>query len=367
MKIAIPRERKAGERRVAITPDGAAYLIKKGHQVFIEKDAGILSGFPTAGYARMGAEILDTLEEIWKKADLLVKVKEPAPEELSYFRPGLAVFSFLHPVSAPEMMKKLLEQQVVGLDYDLVTLDDGTLPILEPMSAIAGKLAVQCGATFLQANHQGLGVLLGGVPGVKPAKVVVVGAGIAGSNAAKTALAMGANVTILDINTKKLEKLLSERPSLNTIFSTPAALQKEISEADLIIGAVLIPGALSPKLLTREMLSTMKKGSVIVDICIDQGGFAETSRTTSITEPIFVESGVIHYCVPNMPALVPETSTKALTNATLPWIEKIASLGIEGSIKMHQEIKCSVVSYQGELTNQEIGEALGIKYNLNFI
>ncbi len=362
MIIGVPRERKAGECRVAVTPDGVGVLVARGHKVIIEKEAGALSGFADPEFEAAGALLVSTLEDVWKRAELLVKVKEPAPEELQYFRPGLGVFSFLHPAVAPEMMNALIDTGVVGLDYDLVMLNDGRLPILEPMSIIAGKLAVQCGAYSLQKHAGGRGILLGGSIGVRPARVVVVGAGAAGSAAAQVAIGMGAEVVVMDIKSEKLQPFAAGHFRCITLQSSPAALQRELAAADLVIGSVLVPGALAPKLLTRKILDEMKTGAVIVDICIDQGGFAESSRATTIAEPTYVDSGVVHYCVPNMPALVPRTSTIALTNATLPWILLLADKGLERSIEESPPIYRSVVSYKNHLTNAAIGDALKIPY-----
>lgn len=360
MIFGVPRERKEGECRVAVTPDGAGLLCSRGHKVLLERGAGKLSGFSDREYQDVGVEIVGGLEDVWGRAQVLVKVKEPAPEELRLFRSGLTVFSFLHPAVAPEMMRALLEKDVIGLDYDLVTLDDGRLPILEPMSVIAGKLSIQCGADALQSHSGGRGVLLGGTVGVRPGRVVVVGAGAAGSSAAQVALGMGAEVVILDINTDKLLPFSQGFYRAITVHSTPNALEREIRAADLVIGSVLIPGALAPKLLTRKMLQEMKAGSVIVDICIDQGGFAESSRPTTISQPRYVESGVVHYCVPNMPALVPRTSTIALTNATMRWLLMLGEKGVEQTIRDSSAMRRSVVSYKGQLTNRAIGEALKI-------
>jgi len=362
MIIGIPRERKEGECRVAVTPDGVGLLSARGHKIIIEKNAGALSGFTDKEFESAGALSVSTLEEVWTKSELLVKVKEPAPEEFKFFRPDLAVFSFLHPAVAPEMMKALIDKGVVGLDYDLVMLNDGRLPILEPMSVIAGKLAVQAGAYSLQSHAGGRGILLGGSVGVRPARVVVVGAGAAGSAAAQVAIGMGAEVVVLDIKSEKLIPFSQGHYRCITLQSSPAALQREIRAADLVIGSVLVPGALAPKLLTRRILSEMKQGSVIVDICIDQGGFAESSRSTTIAQPTYVDSGVVHYCVPNMPAMVPRTSTIALTNATLPWISLLADKGVHRSIEESPPIHRSVVSYKNHLTNAAIGEALSIPF-----
>ena len=358
MIIGVPRERKKDERRVAITPDGVRVVTGLGSRVVIETNAGALSGFPDAEYRSAGAEIVNTLEEVWKRAELLVKVKEPADEEVPFFRPGLAVFSFLHLAAVPQLTRQMVEAGVTGLDYDLVMMDDGRLPILEPMSIIAGKLALQCGAYALQANYGGAGVLLGGSVGVKPAKVVVIGAGAAGSNAARVAIGMGAEVSILDINLQKLAPFSDGHLRARTLYSTPSAIARELKTADLVIGSVLIPGALAPKLITKEMLTTMQPGAVIVDICIDQGGCCETSHPTSISEPTYVESGIVHYCVPNMPGMVPRTSTVALTNATLGWVKMLVERGIEGTLRSSLPMRRSLTSYRKNLTNRVIGEAV---------
>ncbi len=362
MIIGVPRERKEGECRVAVTPDGAATLIGRGHTVLIEKQAGVLSGFSNEEYQKSGATLVETLTDVWTKADLVIKVKEPAPEEFPLMRENLAVFSFLHPAALPEMMKRLLESKVVGIDYDLVMLDDGRMPILEPMSVIAGKLALQCGAYALQSSVGGRGMLIGGLAGVRPAKVIVLGAGAAGSSAAYSALGLGAEVVIMDINVDRLLPFTTGPVRATTVYSTARAIIRELPQADLVIGAVLIPGAKAPKLITREMIKNMKPGSVFVDICIDQGGCAETSKSTTIHAPTYVSEGVIHYCVPNMPALVPRTSTAALTQATLPWLVKIADEGVSAAIHRHRPLNRSVVSMHGKLTNRAIGEALNLDY-----
>ena len=277
-------------------------------------------------------------------------------------RENLAVFSFLHPAALPEMMKSLLNKKVIGIDYDLVMLDDGRMPILEPMSVIAGKLAVQAGAYALQSSVGGRGMLLGGLSGVRAGRVLVVGAGAAGSSSAYSAMGLGAEVVVMDINVDKLHPFTIGAQRATTVYSTPRALAREIPMADLVIGSVLIPGAKAPKLVTREMIASMKPGTVFVDICIDQGGCAETSRSTSIAQPTYLEEGVIHYCVPNMPALVPRTSTAALTQATLPWLIRLANEGVASAIKKHRPLNRSVVSRDGLLTNRAIGEALQIPF-----
>ena len=358
MNIGVPRERKLGERRVGITPEGVKKLTSKSHTVRIETNAGILSGFTDEQFENAGAIISSTLEDIWTKSELVVKVKEPATEEFSYFRPGLAVFSFLHAAALPEMTDALLRNNVIGIDYDLVTLDDGRLPILEPMSEIAGKLSIQSGAYCLEAVKDGAGVLLGGTRTVPPAKVVVIGAGISGSNASLVADGMGANVVVFDINQEKLANLRRKSPRIFTKQSSPEAISAELKDTHLLIGAVLIPGALAPKLVTASMIRSMPKGSVFVDICIDQGGCSETSRPTSIQDPTYVVDGVIHYCVTNMPALVPRTSTQALTSETIEWILLLAEKGIGNACLSSEPLLRSVISLDGKLTNQAIGKAL---------
>ncbi len=361
MRIGIPRERKIGECRVAVTPDGAMMLIQESHRIIIEMNAGVKSGYSDAEYRQAGAKIVRTLKEVWAQAELLLKVKEPAPEELRYLRPGLVIFSFLHPAVAPKMTKEMIRHQVIGLDYDLVMLDDDSLPILEPMSIIAGKLSIQCGAYALESANGGRGVLLGGIAGVQAGRVLVLGAGAAGRNAAWLALEIGAEVTVMDLNQDKLAPFTSGPRRARTLYSTPGAIAREIREVDLVIGAVLVPGALAPRLVTREMLKTMAPGSVLVDISIDQGGCAESSRLTSLLTPTYRDSGVLHYCVPNMPALVPRTSTQALTNATLPWVRLIAAYGGEEAVRRIIPLRRSLVTFKGKLTNQAIGEALNIK------
>lgn len=363
MKIGVPRERKPGERRVALTPELVSVLVGKGHSVMIEQGAGELSSYSTSDYQSAGANIGETLESVWSFAELLIKVKEPAQEEVAFFRPNLAVFSFLHLAVVPELTREMVQRGVTGLDYDLVMLPDGRLPVLEPMSIIAGKLSVQCGAYALQAGNGGRGILLGGSVGVRPAKVVVLGAGAAGSNAAKVAIGMGAEVTVLDIRPERLAPFCEGYLRARTVLSNEHSIRREIADADLVIGAVLIPGALAPKLISKKMLSLMRPGSVVVDICIDQGGCLETSRATTIDDPTYVEpdSQVVHYCVTNMPALVPRTSTEALTSATQPWILLLSECGIEETLRRSSAMRASLTSYRGKLTNEAIGKAVRLQ------
>lgn len=357
MRIGCPRERKTGERRVAITPTGAAKLVSGGHKVLMETCAGVLSGFVDAEYQAVGAEIVPTLESVWKNCEILVKVKEPAPEEYHYFRPGLIVFSFLHPVAFPEMVNALVRANVTSLSYDLLENEAGRLVLLEPMSVIAGKLAVQCGAHALQAENGGSGVLLGGCGAVAPANVIVLGAGASGASAVQVAHGMGANVSVFDINPGAEQRFKNLTTRFQFFLSSSEVLAAELPGADLVIGAVLIPGAPAPKVLTREMLSTMKPGSVFVDISIDQGGCAETSRATSLSSPTYVEHGVIHYCVPNMPALVPRTATMALTAETLPYVLLLANSGFNGTLNS-KPLTSSLVTHNGEIVNPTVASEL---------
>ena len=364
MRIGIPRERKAGECRVAITPSGVNRLVSAGNRVLIETDAGSKSGFSDQEFTAAGAEILAQLSEVWDGCDLLVKVKEPAPEEYQFFRSDLSLFCFLHPAAEKDLTLKMLDSGLLAFDYDLLMLDDGSLPILRPMSVIAGKLAVQIGARGLQSDNGGRGVLLGGCQGVAPAKVLVLGAGAAGGSAVEVAAGMGAEVVVIDLLEEKLKHL--ERVyqgAVGTVrgkLASKTELEQELTDVDLLIGAVLVPGALAPKLISREMIKQMPKGSVLVDICIDQGGCAESSRAQSLENPYYRESEVLHYAVPNMPALVPRTSTLALTAANFPWLENICSLGPEKAAAEIPELGRSLVCRGGKLCNKTVAESLDL-------
>lgn len=361
MIIGVPKELKNGETRVGILPSGVEALVKSGHQVLIETAAGARCGFSDGDYQHAGATIQPNGKEVWTKCDLLVKVKEPHLNEIPYFREGLIVFSFLHHVTAPEMTTAMLQKKVTGLDYDTLQLDDGRYPILIPMSEIAGKLAIQCGAYALQSGNGGAGVLLGGTEKVSPGRVVVIGAGTVGTHAARTAVGMGARVTVLDDKEAKLARLKSVVPSVETTStSVSQALAKELSETDIFVGCALVPGDFTPKLITRESLAKMKRGAVIVDVSIDQGGIAETSRATTISEPTFVVDGIVHYCVPNMPALVPQTSVRALTAETINWIKILADNGLERSLESSKPLRKSLTTLNGKMTNEIIAHALGI-------
>lgn len=363
MKIGIPRERKTLEQRIALTPDGAHELIKHGHEVLIETDAGKASHFENSQFIEAGCQIVPTLEAVWTQSDMVVKVKEPHESEYQYFRKDLILFDYLHLASMPEVTKALLKGKVTGIAYELVQMIDGRLPLLEPMSEVAGKLSILNGAYFLLGQNGGRGMLLGGTVGVPPAKVVIIGAGISGRCACEIALGMGADVTILDVNYSKLDFMRVQTGGrVKTCHSTKASLEREVASADLLIGAVLIPGAAAPRLVTKSMVKSMKTGSVFVDISIDQGGCAETIRPTSLDHPTYVEEGVIHYGVCNMPAQTPRTSTQALTAATLPYIVKIANSGGLSALDKFKELRGALNTHNGLLTNLAVSNAVGIPY-----
>ena len=363
MIIGVPRERKTLEKRVALTPDGAHQLVAAGHTVLIEAGAGAGSHFSDDAYQKAGCEIAADLASVWEKAQLVVKVKEPHEEEYQYFRPGLALFDYLHLASMPEVTTALLEGGVTGIAYELVQLPDGRLPLLEPMSEIAGKLAILNGTYFLLSQHGGRGVLPGGAVGVPRSDVVIVGTGIAGTSACEYALGLGAKVTALDIDRFKLEQIKVRFGNrVSTIYSTPSSIARSCKNADLLIGAVLVPGAAAPKVITREMIQALPSGAVFVDISIDQGGCAETIRPTSLDDPVYIEENVVHYGVCNMPAQTARTSTMALTSVTLPYILKIANQGIDDCLKQDPIIRGAVNTFQGKLTNEAVSVAVDIPY-----
>jgi alanine dehydrogenase len=362
MIIGVPRERKTLEKRVALTPDGAAELIQAGHRVLIEEGAGMGSFFSDSSYASAGCEVTHSLKDLWQRSQLVIKVKEPHEEEYQYFRPGLLLFDYLHLAGLPEVATALLQAKVTGIAYELVSTPDGRLPLLEPMSEIAGKLSVLNGASALLSQHGGRGLLLGGAIGVAPAHVTILGAGIAGRAACEVALGMGATVSVLDIDMVKLDRIKVQfQGRAITLFSTQKSVERACAEADLVIGAVLIPGAAAPKLISRSMVKGMKPGSVIVDISVDQGGCCETIRTTSLKDPVYTEEGVIHYGVPNMPAQTPRTSTLALTAATLPYIKRLAKLGHD-FVEQDAALREAVSTYNGEITNKAVAQSLSLPF-----
>jgi alanine dehydrogenase len=358
MIIGVPKEVKDHESRVGITPAGVKALVEAGHKVLIEHDAGALSAMPDEEYQADGAEIVGSAYDVWRLADMIVKVKEPVEKEYRHFREGLILFTYLHLAPLPELTNALLEKKVIGVAYETVRDRTGALPLLTPMSEVAGRMSVQVGAAYLEKEHGGRGVLLGGVPGVPPGNVCILGGGVVGTNAAKIALGMGARVTLIDLNLNRLRELddiFGGR--LLTIASNSYNVQRAASQADLLIGGVLIPGAAAPKIVTRAMVSKMKKGAVIVDVAIDQGGCIETAHPTTHSDPSYVVDGVVHYCVTNMPAAVPNTSTLALTNATFPYVLKLAQKGAEAAISEDLGIAEGVNTFNGILTYGAVASA----------
>jgi alanine dehydrogenase len=362
MKIGVAKEIKTDEHRVALTPAGALELTQRGHEVVVEQGAGEGSAFPDEAYLTAGARVV-SVDEVWETAELLLKVKEPIAPEYPRLRSDLVLFTYLHLAADEPLTRALAESGVAAVAYETVELDNGRLPLLAPMSEVAGRLATQMGAWTLEKSQGGRGILLGGVPGVAPAKVVVLGGGIVGYNAALVAVGMKADVWVLDKSVERmrdLESMLAGRITL--AMSTKLEVEQAIASADLVIGAVLIPGARAPKLITREMLALMKQGSVIVDVAIDQGGCTETSRPTTHSDPIYVVDGVVHYCVANMPGAVPITSTKALTNVTLPYVEAIADRGLAGAVAADPALARGVNVLAGDVTYEAVAEAHGLPF-----
>ncbi len=358
MIIGVPREIKDHEARVGVTPAGARALTDAGHVVLVETHAGAQSGFPDHEYQDAGAEIVGDAGNVWGKADMVVKVKEPVAAEYPYFRPGLVLFTYLHLAPLPELTDRLLASGVIGIAYETVRDKAGTLPLLTPMSEVAGRMSIQVGAAYLEKERGGRGILLGGVPGVPPANVCVIGGGIVGTNAAKIAMGMGARVTLVDLNLNRLRELDDLYGGrLHTLASNSYNVAHATREADLVVGGVLIPGATAPKIVTKAMVSRMKKGAVIVDVAIDQGGCVETARPTSHSDPSYVVDGVVHYCVTNMPGAVPHTSTLALTNATFPYLIRLANLGAEAALRADAGLADGLNVYRGKLTHRGVAES----------
>jgi alanine dehydrogenase len=362
VRIGVAKEIKPQESRVALTPAGARELVQSGHDVVVETGAGVGSAFPDEAYERGGARI-GSVDEVWETAELLLKVKEPIEPEYRRLREGLTLFTYLHIAADEPLTRTLVESGIAAVAYETVETDRGALPLLAPMSEVAGRLAAQAGAHYLEKPKGGRGLLLGGVAGVAPGKVVVVGGGIVGYNAAVIALGLGAQVTILERSVDRmrhLEEIMHGRVSL--LMSSTLQLEESLQGADVVIGAVLIPGALAPKLVTREMLRDMKEGSVLCDVAIDQGGCAETSRPTTHDDPVYVVEGVTHYCVANMPGAVPITSTKALTNVTLPYVEAIAEHGLAAAVARDRTLARGVNVLGGKVTYQAVAEAHGLDF-----
>ena len=358
MIIGVPKEIKDNEARVGVTPAGVKALTEAGHKVLVETLAGAQSGFPDAEYQNAGAEIVGEAGFVWGKSEMVVKVKEPIEQEYVYFREGLVLFTYLHLAPLPALTDKLLESKVIGIAYETVRDPQGTLPLLTPMSEVAGRMSVQVGASYLEKERGGRGILLGGVPGVPPAHVTILGGGIVGTNAARIALGFGAKVTLIDVNLNRLRELDDTFGGrLYTLASNSYNIAQATREADLVIGGVLIPGATAPKLVTRSMVSQMKIGAVIVDVAIDQGGCVETARPTSHSNPSFVVDGVVHYCVTNMPGAVPHTSTLALTNSTFPHLLRLANIGAREALRQDAGLAEGLNTWLGTLTYRGVAES----------
>lgn len=364
MIIGVPKEIKNNENRVAITPAGVTDFVKHGHTVYIEKDAGIGSAIPNEEYTKAGARMLDTAKEVFAIADMIIKVKEPLAEEYDLFKEGQILFTYLHLAPAFELTKALLDKKIIGIAYETIQLADGSLPLLVPMSEVAGRMSVQIGAQFLERHEGGKGILLGGVPGVEPAKVVIIGGGIVGTNAAKMAVGMGAEVTILDKSAKRLaylDDIFGGR--VKTIMSNQYNIAKEVKNADLVIGAVLVAGAKAPKLVTEGMIQTMSEGSVVVDVAIDQGGSIETiDKITTHDAPVYKKHGVLHYAVANMPGAVARTSTFALTNVTIDYALEIADKGYKKALTDNIALRKGLNVIDGKLTFEAVAKAHNLPY-----
>jgi alanine dehydrogenase len=358
----VPKEIKPDEYRVGMMPVGAESLLKAGHEVMVEAAAGVSSGFPDEAYQAVGARIVPSRDEIFSRADMIVKVKEPQPEEIGRFRPGQIVFTYFHFAADAQLTQACLEAEIVAIAYETIKDRKGSLPCLTPMSEIAGKMSIQEGAKYLEKPMMGRGILLGGVPGVAPAHVVVLGGGVVGTNAAKVAAGLGANVFLMDINLERLRYLDDVMPAnVHTLYSDPHTIKEQLRLADLVVGAVLIPGAKAPRLVTRKDLVEMKNGSVIVDVAIDQGGCVETARPTTHQQPTYTVEGVVHYCVTNMPGAVGRTSTIALCNATLPYAVKIANKGYEKAAAEDPGLGEGINLVAGRITNAAVAESLNMK------
>jgi alanine dehydrogenase len=363
MVIGVPKEIKDHEYRISVTPDGVRALRQAGHDVWIEPSAGTGSGYSDEDYRSAGATMAESKEQLFQQATLIVKVKEPLLSECRFFRPGHTLFTYLHLASLPELTKALLDTGITAIAYETIEATDGTLPMLKPMSEIAGRMSVQVGARYLEKTQGGRGVLLAGVPGVKPGNVVVLGAGVVGSAAIRIAVGMGAQVTVINLDVERLrtlDDLYCGR--ILTLASTQSAIAESVMAADLVIGAVLVPGARAPKLVSRELVERMKPGSVVVDVAVDQGGCFETTRPTTHSDPVYEVNRVLHYCVANMPGIVPRTSTAALTNATLPYLLRLASQGVEEAVRTDAGLAKGVNLSLGKITCRGVADAHGLRF-----
>lgn len=364
MMIGVPKEIKDHEYRVSVTPEGVRALVQAGQEVIVETSAGVGSGYSDEEYRQSGAQIAASKEQLFRQASIIVKVKEPQLSECPLFRPGQILFTYLHLASLPELTKALLEAKITALAYETIEAKDGTLPMLKPMSEIAGRMSVQVGARYLEKTQGGRGLLLAGVPGVEPAKVVVLGAGVVGSAATRIAVGMGAQVTVINLDIERLRHLDDVyQGRIVTRASTQAAIEESVVGADLLIGAVLMPGARTPKLVSRALVAKMKPGSVIVDVAVDQGGCIETTRPTTHSDPVYMVDGVLHYCVANMPGIVPRTSTHALTNITLPYLLKLASSGVDAAVRADAGLAKGVNLFQGKVTCRGVADAHGLRFD----
>ncbi|OAS22916.1 alanine dehydrogenase [Paenibacillus oryzisoli] len=362
--VGVPKEIKNNENRVALTPGGAGMLQMSGHRVLVEAGAGIGSGFSDEDYRQEGATILGFAADVWAQSDMIMKVKEPLPAEYGYFKEGQMLFTYLHLAAAHDLASQLLEKKVTGIAYETIQLPNGSLPLLTPMSEVAGRMSVQIGAHYLEKFYGGRGILLGGVPGVPPADVIILGGGIVGTNAAKMALGLGANVVIIERSADRMRALDDIFGGhLRTLMSNPYNITSAVQKADLLIGAVLIPGARAPRLVTSAMVQSMKPGAVIVDVAVDQGGSIETiDRVTTHSDPTYEKFGVLHYAVANMPGAVPRTSTLALTNVTLPYALELANKGFTQALAENYTLQLGVNTYKGSVTHPAVAEALGMPY-----
>ncbi|WP_373997730.1 alanine dehydrogenase [Bdellovibrio bacteriovorus] len=363
MIIGIPKEIKISENRVGITEAGVRQYVKEGHTVIVEKDAGVGSGISNEQYEKAGAKIIDTKKELYAKADMIQKVKEPLPDEYELMKENQILYTYLHLAAEAKLTKVLCERKVKAIAYETIQLDNGSLPLLTPMSEVAGRMATQIGAFYLQKDHAGKGILLGGVTGVKPGKVTIIGGGVVGTNAAKMAVGLGASVTILDVNTARLEYLDDIfQGRCMTLFSNAKNIEDSVKDSDLVIGGVLITGHKAPTLVSKDMISSMAKGSVVVDVAVDQGGCIETCRPTSHQNPTYEVDGVIHYCVPNMPGVVPRTSTYALTNVTSRYGSMLAAMGVEDAVAKSPALMKGLNTYGGYVCYEPVAKDLHMEY-----
>ncbi|HRO67164.1 MAG TPA: alanine dehydrogenase [Pseudobdellovibrionaceae bacterium] len=363
MIIGVPKEIKISENRVGMTEAGVAQLVREGHTVYVENEAGVGSGITNEQYEKVGAKILAAKKEVYAKSDMIVKVKEPLPDEYDLMKENQILYTYLHLAAEPKLTKVLCERKVKAIAYETIQPADGSLPLLTPMSEVAGRMATQVGAFYLQKNHGGKGILMGGVTGVKPAKVTIIGGGVVGTNAAKMAMGLGASVTILDVNTKRLEYLDDIfQGRCMTLFSNTKNIEDSVRDSDLLIGGVLVTGHKAPTLVSKDMVGMMSKGSVVVDVAVDQGGCIETCRPTSHQNPTYEVDGVIHYCVPNMPGVVPRTSTYALTNVTLKYASMLAAMGVEDAVAKDKTLAKGLNVYGGSVCYEPVARDLGMEY-----